>query len=314
MVPETERYYASCTANAAGIPGSYISIERSVFDGKSRRRSIPEPRLTAGRRSAYDEMHRQMAEAGQQALLSGVGGDVLLGATPVNWRKFIDSDSISSSAQALMIYAREQRWLPVNRILATIRSSRNSASPSTDFGWLAPDFVRRADLRGRMARMASLRSQWRTEQERIAYDPFWTAVVSQGDPEFTKIAAKSSHPFFDVRLLRFATGISPLPWFVDKLLLREAMRGLLPEIVRKRQKTSPTLATSRVLLSRTSYGSGEDSANWSSLSTYVDESRLRRNLTSVNERSARSGARRLDIAKEIDRPISLAFWLKSVLR
>jgi asparagine synthase (glutamine-hydrolysing) len=312
MVPETERYYAGLTAGAAGIRATYISIEQSVFNSKSRWKSVPEPRLIGGRRSSYDEIHRQMAEADERVLLTGVGGDALLGPSLVDWRKFFRSGSLVPSAQALMTYSREQRWLPANRILETMRPRRSSPSAPDDFSWLEPDFVRRADLRGRVAKMSSLQSQWKTKQQRLAYDPFWTAVVSQGDPEFTGIPAKSYHPIFDVRVLRFATGVSPLPWCVDKLLLREAMRGLLPEAVRRRRKTSPTLGTSRILLSHNSYRGGEDLAKFPPLLSYVKETRLLQNLATMRDGTAHDRERRLDVSKELERPLSLGFWLKSV--
>ena len=44
-------------------------------------------------------------------------------------------------------------------------------------------------------------------------------------------------PFFDTRLVDYLLAIPPLPWYVDKTLLRRAMRGVLPDAVRCRPKT-----------------------------------------------------------------------------
>jgi asparagine synthase (glutamine-hydrolysing) len=41
------------------------------------------------------------------------------------------------------------------------------------------------------------------------------------------------HPFFDLRLVEFLLSVPPLPWLVDKELLREAMRDRLPDSVRR---------------------------------------------------------------------------------
>ncbi|HLI81021.1 MAG TPA: asparagine synthase-related protein [Candidatus Binataceae bacterium] len=311
MVPETERYYASLTAGAAGIKSTYISIEQSVFNAKSRWRPVPEPRLNGGRRSSYDEISRQMAEAGERVLLTGVGGDALLGPSTVDWSKFFHGESLNPSALALITYAREQRWLPVNRILQTMRARHDSSPTSNDFSWLQPDFVRRANLRDRVARLSSLRSDWKSPRHRLAYDPFWTALLSQGDAEFTGIAAKSYHPMFDLRVLEFVMSVSPLPWFVDKLLMREAMRDLLPEAVRKRHKTSPTRAAARVLQGHTAYRSGEDLAKLGRLSMYIDEAKLLRNLAAMRDGKHRETPR-INVSKEIERPLSLGFWLKSI--
>ena len=44
-------------------------------------------------------------------------------------------------------------------------------------------------------------------------------------------------PLLDQRLLRFLLRVPPVPWCMEKELLREAMRGMLPEEVRARPKT-----------------------------------------------------------------------------
>ena len=43
-------------------------------------------------------------------------------------------------------------------------------------------------------------------------------------------------PFLDVRLIRFLLRVPPLPWCMQKELLREATRGILPEEIRLRPK------------------------------------------------------------------------------
>jgi asparagine synthase (glutamine-hydrolysing) len=40
----------------------------------------------------------------------------------------------------------------------------------------------------------------------------------------------------DVRLLRYALTLPPLPWCVDKIMLRELAKGRLPEKIRRRPK------------------------------------------------------------------------------
>ncbi|WP_250566037.1 asparagine synthase-related protein, partial [Adonisia turfae] len=41
---------------------------------------------------------------------------------------------------------------------------------------------------------------------------------------------------FDLRLVEFLMAIPPIPWLVDKRLLREMMYGKLPEAIRTRKK------------------------------------------------------------------------------
>jgi len=44
-------------------------------------------------------------------------------------------------------------------------------------------------------------------------------------------------PLLDQRLLSFLLRVPPVPWCMEKALLRETMRGTLPEEVRARPKT-----------------------------------------------------------------------------
>jgi asparagine synthase (glutamine-hydrolysing) len=56
------------------------------------------------------------------------------------------------------------------------------------------------------------------------------------DPGVTRSRLEVRHPFFDVRLIRFLLALPPLPWFLNKALLRMAMRNVLPVEVRIRPK------------------------------------------------------------------------------
>jgi asparagine synthase (glutamine-hydrolysing) len=47
-------------------------------------------------------------------------------------------------------------------------------------------------------------------------------------------------PYLDLRLVHYLLAIPPLPWCVNKELLRVVMRGTLPEAVRLRPKTPLT--------------------------------------------------------------------------
>ena len=61
--------------------------------------------------------------------------------------------------------------------------------------------------------------------------------IGVGRPGYISLPLEGRHPFFDVRLLIFALSVPPIPWMVNKALLRAAMRGRLPERIRLRPKT-----------------------------------------------------------------------------
>ena len=67
--------------------------------------------------------------------------------------------------------------------------------------------------------------------------PYWPGVFETEDAGWTGVAVESRAPLLDQRLLRFLLRVPPVPWCMNKELLREAMRGKLPEEVRLRGKT-----------------------------------------------------------------------------
>jgi len=108
-------------------------------------------------------------------------------------------------------------------------------------------------------------------------------------------------PLLDLRLLRFLLRVPPVPWCMKKALLREAMRGMLPEEVRARPKT-PLLGD----LIKHSI----ESKKWrpvpppkpaSELRQFVDWERLRTTLEAASGSTLWVGLR----------PVSLCYWLKA---
>jgi asparagine synthase (glutamine-hydrolysing) len=67
--------------------------------------------------------------------------------------------------------------------------------------------------------------------------PYWPGIFETEDAGWTGVPVESRAPLHDQRLLRFLLRIPPVPWCMNKELLREAMRGKLPEEVRLREKT-----------------------------------------------------------------------------
>jgi asparagine synthase (glutamine-hydrolysing) len=56
------------------------------------------------------------------------------------------------------------------------------------------------------------------------------------DPTWSTAAIEFRVPFMDRRLLGFLLRLPPIPWFMEKELLRRAQKGILPEEIRRRPK------------------------------------------------------------------------------
>jgi asparagine synthase (glutamine-hydrolysing) len=108
--------------------------------------------------------------------------------------------------------------------------------------WLNEDFERTYQLRERRRYWVDLTSGGseigsRPEARAFLNQPYWTWFFELQDAGGTREALEVRYPFFDIRLLDFMLGIPPIPWCVEKNILRVAMKGRLPEAVRLRPKT-----------------------------------------------------------------------------
>jgi asparagine synthase (glutamine-hydrolysing) len=62
-------------------------------------------------------------------------------------------------------------------------------------------------------------------------------MFEQENAGVTHCAVETRYPFLDLRIVNYLLALPPFPWFFQKMLLREAMAGRLPERVRTRPKT-----------------------------------------------------------------------------
>jgi asparagine synthetase B (glutamine-hydrolysing) len=64
----------------------------------------------------------------------------------------------------------------------------------------------------------------------------WQPFLESLDAGFHGIPIDVRLPFLDRRLIEFALGVPPIPWMQQKRLLRDAARGLVPDVVRRAPK------------------------------------------------------------------------------
>jgi asparagine synthase (glutamine-hydrolysing) len=198
-------------------------------------------------------VHEAAAARGVTALLDGEGGDELFGCEPL-----LIGDRVRSGD--LRAAARLARELPgMTRLDA--RSLRVVARR-----WVAPALLPPSALRAVRRMRAARRStaEWlrgaahdaAREPESDAWhrdgEPHWRAhlgwILTDGRDAFgvhdqlRRMAAMAGvedvHPFLDVDLIELVLGLPPDLAFdasFDRKLLRDAMRGLLPESVRLRR-------------------------------------------------------------------------------
>ena len=62
-------------------------------------------------------------------------------------------------------------------------------------------------------------------------------MFEQENAGASQFPVETRYPFLDLRIVNYLLALPPFPWFFQKMLLREAMTGRIPETVRMRPKT-----------------------------------------------------------------------------
>jgi len=187
--------------------------------------------------------YRQV-QAYARVVLSGYGGDDILAGQAWPYLTYLFRQrAFGTIVQTFGRYILKHGRIPPLRggFRTRLRRWMGRTDPLTEFPpWLEPHFAERHNLRGR----------WRELQESpkaghplhpIAFaglsSKSWSSVLESEDAGWTGAPVELRAPLLDQRLLRFLLRVPPVPWCMEKELLREAMRGMLPEEVRARPKT-----------------------------------------------------------------------------
>jgi asparagine synthase (glutamine-hydrolysing) len=302
LIPDQERHYAGLVAKSLGFPIHFQALDDyglyERWDQPELRRTEPvvNPLLAVGK-----GLSKALA-AGSKVALGGDGGDPIL--YPATVLSLVGTTSpgrlLADLASSLIrwrqvprigIRSRMNRWLH--------RTRRNNPYPR----WLNPEFAARLDLPGRWAeafRPKPSAHPTRATAYRGTADPTWAQSFEESDPGETGAPVELRYPLFDLRVVSFALALPPFPWCIDKLVLRLATRGVLPEAVRLRPKAP--LAGDPILAHLRERG-GNRLESWApvpELSNYVD-------VRAVPEPCAEDDS--LVVWASL-RPRSLNYWLR----
>ena len=176
--------------------------------------------------------------------ITGMGCDELLRLQAMPYLRFLVREGRPLSAiRAVAHYMFSQGRIPP--LGAGIRSGfRNlfGRTPTSHFypPWFAPDFERRLNTKERWRAIDSPPPQSHPFNPR-AYnhmnDLAVGSVFEAVDATWTACHLELRAPFMDRRLARFLLRIPPLPWGMEKFLVRRSQIGILPDEIRLRPKT-----------------------------------------------------------------------------
>jgi asparagine synthase (glutamine-hydrolysing) len=243
LIPDRERHFSGLAAQALDIPINYLALDDFPLFELPIRNDVrePEPSFLYPRSTAGTDFWKGAAVR-SRVLLTGWDGDALLSESPrFYFRTLLRRGELAELAAgwAWFIVARHtlppmgfRMWL--KRKLG--RYPVHSAYPS----WIDPSFESRNQLRARWAQInAEPRPPHPTRPlaSTMLSVPNWWALFEGYDPGVRGFAQEARHPLIDRRLVDYILAIPPVPWSIDKHILRCSMTGTLPEAVRLRPKS-----------------------------------------------------------------------------
>ena len=236
LITDDEGDYAAQVAEMAGFPIEYLVAEEYIQQTPPEQPDYiyPEPLLIPSQVAEVDITRRVAAYS--RVRLAGFGGDPAFYPSPSYWYKLLQSGRVGHFMLDALAYIRSFRRLPRLGLRTQLRRWLGRGRQDIDFpDWFNPDFAERANLKARQQEILTARPQ--RDCYGMAAAPLWSNIFAWSDPGFTGFPVKARFPFFDLHLVLYLLSVPPVPWFESKFLLREAMKGRLPDAVLRRAKT-----------------------------------------------------------------------------
>ena len=241
-----------------------------------------------------------------RVVLTGHGGDnVLTGQAWPFLLYLLRRRRFGTIAKTFGGYVVKHKRIPPLRggFRTRLRRWTSPTGPMSDFPpWLEPHFVERYHLHERWLELQRL-PQLSHPLHPIGYatlsDGCMSSSLETEDAAWTGVPVETRAPLLDLRILRFLLRVPPVPWCMKKELLRQAMRGLLPEEIRSRPKTPLGIDPIDFLVENKRWSPVPLQEPPPELRTYVDWERLGATLETARGSILWSGLR----------PVSLGHWL-----
>jgi asparagine synthase (glutamine-hydrolysing) len=304
MMPE-EDSYARMVAHYIGLPLNEVNLEGYVcrVPPANPETLFPEPTGIPARYSGNDFTQRCADHA--RVVLTGFGGDPGLRFGEFYWLEWwkhgLRRESLAVLWHCLRTH-RSPKKLYFRRGLSYWRNIRKQQAPFP--AWVNADFVKQINLQERYAKFNTETIDY-ISRYGMANSPFWSNVFETFDPGVTGIAVKHYYPFFDLRLVDFLVSIPPIPWLVNKNILRDSMKGKLPEAIHSRRKIVFQAPESYIKEMREAVGlwAGDLLKNTPGLEEYLETAELLKCLESGE----------IDTATfmGLEKILTVAYWLRS---
>lgn len=239
LMPDDEKHFASLVASALGIPIDFRVLDDARLFESTRDFATPEP--ISDPLWSYKVQYRGWIASDTPVILTGDGGDPLLTPSPLLTWAAVRSIPLGTTTLNIARYIWQFRSIPRVRLRSTLLTllGRPTQQQFKMPRWINATFAGRLDLAAHVkeANSSSLELELRPLTRRSLRSPYWSTCFETEDPGCLGTPTERRRPYFDVRLVAYLLAIPELPFSIDKYLLRLALRGMVPEQVRRRPKT-----------------------------------------------------------------------------
>jgi len=302
LIPDQEKRYADIAAAAIGLPIEHIiGDDFPLFEEDVAK---PEPFNVYPLSAISTEVLKRMA-AHSRVALTGWDGDTWMTETPRHYFGFLlKCGQFGRLASAMSWYVKSQRKPPpvgARTMLMRLRGKYPVRPPYPV--WLEPEFEAHAGLRERWEKVnaePTLAHPTRPCAFNVLSSPSWASLFEGYDAGVTGLPIEARHPVTDLRVVEFLLGLPPVPWCVNKQIVRAAMRDKLPPEIVCRPKT-PLAGDPAIEIAGKGVTASDRFEPHSMLMRYIEQTAVR------------------GVSRENDtwalwmnsRPLGLSLWLKS---
>ena len=251
MLHDEEASWAARVARAGGmIHRVFARDDCALFeDPSSYLRAEPFEDPLA---SVFLDLVRDAAQCAP-VMFAGQGGDVLFYTSHGHFPGLLRHGRLLQFGSDIASYTWRNHHLPPLNLRAVVKKWFGAKPRRAVFPpWIREDVARRFSLREQFESESDIGELHpvRPEAHRALMHPFWQRLFETWEPSETGIPIRIVYPFFDRRLVELLFAFPPMPWFANKYLLREGMKGRLPEEVRRRPKTPMAGDPLRIVMRR----------------------------------------------------------------
>jgi asparagine synthase (glutamine-hydrolysing) len=305
LMPDRERHYSGLVAHHLDIPIHYLAADDYQLFDRWERPDFPRPEPTPGILELLERDIFTQAASTARVAFSGDGGDAVLCPPHGYLAALLKRGRLGTVLRSGLHLWRTTRRFPRIGLRFMLHQTLRSRTVAPSYPeWLNRDLERRLHLHERWRYMQDIMVDERSDHPRreacaFLRQPYWSYWFEMQDPGATREALEIRYPFFDVRLVDFMLGIPPIPWCVEKNILRITMEGRLPEEVRLRPKT-PLVSDGLTERRGQVLGSVSDSLTpTADLGRFVDIGKLSKEIPATADALWRALA-----------PLSLDWWLR----